>query len=248
MEQYLVKFIENNIELIENRDFEQLYLTLKLDRRCEFTETMMSIDINPLEYLTFVPQSYLRGSSTITECRVPEGITCIGNNAFIECAALTKVILPKSLKEIKPYAFSRSGITELKLPDSLSNLDVGALSRSMITSIDFPDTLNHISQNCALMCSKLKYVKLGKNTETIASKAFWGCAQLRNVELNEGLKNIEEFAFTNCISLDNIYIPSSVTRIDKTVFMYNSNIVIQCEQESFAHEYAERFDIQYQLV
>ena len=71
---------------------------------------------------------------------------------------------------------------------------------------------------------------------------------MKYVELNDSLLKIGEYTFADCTSLDSLYIPPSVTKIGKGAFDNCRNLVIQCEEESYAHNYAEKHNIEYQLV
>lgn len=70
----------------------------------ELTQILLK-KLDPLDYLTAIPNSYLAGSD-ITEFTVPDHITRIEAGAFYGCKELLKVIIPKSVSEIDMYAFA----------------------------------------------------------------------------------------------------------------------------------------------
>lgn len=47
---------------------------------------------------------------------IPEGVTCIGYAAFLECTELTEVSLPESLLIIEGWAFAKTAVEELRIP------------------------------------------------------------------------------------------------------------------------------------
>ena len=65
---------------------------------------------NPLYYATHL---YADENTEITDLAIPDGVTRIGYNTFINCIALTSVKLPKSLTEIGNYAFAGCRLTSL---------------------------------------------------------------------------------------------------------------------------------------
>ena len=75
--------------------------------------------------------------------------------------------------------------------------------------------------------------------------AFLGCNSLRSVELPEGLLAIGRGAFAYCNLLSSVSIPVSVTQISEEVFSGCDMLTLTVEQGSYAHEYAETYDIPY---
>ena len=55
---------------------------------------------------------------------IPEGVTCIGSNAFYGCKGLTGVTLPASVTSIEYLAFSESGIESVSFGGTLSDWEV----------------------------------------------------------------------------------------------------------------------------
>ena len=95
----------------------------------------------------------------ITQVVIPEGVTRIGNGAFVLCR-LTSVTLPGSLRSIGENAF-------------LCCFD--------LTSLTVPDGVTSIERCAFQSCSKLASVKLHDSVTTIDAYAFAGCDALKNV-------------------------------------------------------------------
>ncbi len=124
-----IKFIEDNIELIENNDFSILYSKLKSQPPAYIsiiTEKLYEAGIDPLQYLDHIPLYYLlytkRDSfvipnhinsisqsaflgSQLKSIIIPEGVTFIGSQSFQDCSELKSLSLPSSLKSIATNAF-----------------------------------------------------------------------------------------------------------------------------------------------
>ena len=104
------QFIESHIEDIEANDWDQLYKDILLiihrgDEVCEFTQAMLSCDINPLLYMKQVPQYYLCGNKDIKEFIIPNNIEIINRYAFIG-SQIEKIHIPPSITNIYERAFS----------------------------------------------------------------------------------------------------------------------------------------------
>jgi len=70
---------------------------------------------------------------------IPDGVTSIGDHAFIQCARLTSVTIPDSVTSIGAVAFRDCyGLKSVTIPDSITKIKMGAFSScSNLTSIIF---------------------------------------------------------------------------------------------------------------
>lgn len=106
------KFIEDNIEKIDNNRWEDLYSDL--ENKCifggwssehvgDFTAKILSAGINPLDYLTKVPRRFLFEAELEQDLRkleIPNNIDTILLGAF-HSSNLTDIILPDTIKHIE---------------------------------------------------------------------------------------------------------------------------------------------------
>ena len=105
---------------------------------------------------------------------IPEGITCIGENAFNFCDSLAAVTLPEGLTEISngTFGFCKS-LSSVELPDTLTSIgDEAFACCSSLESVRLPDTLLSIGEE-AFTLSGLKNVIFGCNIEKIGAYAFY---------------------------------------------------------------------------
>ena len=129
------------------------------------------------------------------EISIPEGVKCIGDNAFAGCFETQYFILPNSLEKIEENAFSCSGVKSITIPEGITSIEDLTFSSSDIASIVLPSSLTKIG-----------------------SMAFKGCQDLNNIIVPEGVKVIEWSAFENCKNLKSITLPSSITNIGRDAF------------------------------
>ena len=99
-------------ELFKKNEFGTLYKKLPLDLVNDFTQLMTSLDIDPLNYLEYIPKSFLAFTS-IEHLDIPKHITRISDYAFRNCYELTDIIIPNQVKRIGNWAFSRKFATAL---------------------------------------------------------------------------------------------------------------------------------------
>lgn len=106
---YEVKcFIERNILLIEEHEFEELYKRALKELPFQIgnlTTSLMDAGINPLDYSNKI-YSWMFSNSMIKQLDIPNQITEIESSAFRDCFWLTKVHIPLSIIAINEYAFS----------------------------------------------------------------------------------------------------------------------------------------------
>lgn len=116
MKKSLKSFIEENIELIENGEFEVIYsnlldpFKLNLDANSrytligDFTEALIKAGIDPAKYMKEIPPHYLGGTS-LRSYTIPNNITAIGEYAFSGYNGLTEVVIPSTVTSIGAYTF-----------------------------------------------------------------------------------------------------------------------------------------------
>ena len=107
-------FLKENSQLIKDDDFTELYKKVPyriIDDKgfmsTYLTELFNNLGINPLKYMTEVPESYMEFSNKIEVLKIPKGIEIINEGAFRGCSNLKTVYFPSTLKRIREYAFDK---------------------------------------------------------------------------------------------------------------------------------------------
>ena len=120
------EFIEKNINLIEQRRFEELYdlaMTGTIRRELlvgELTETFLNADIDPAKYMKEIPSYYLNGAEGIKYYTIPDNAISIGDYAFCYCSKLKSIMVGDSVTSIGKYAFSNcSNLPSITIPESV---------------------------------------------------------------------------------------------------------------------------------
>ena len=116
----LKRFIEENIDLINDNKFHDVYNKIKSYKfRRLFTEAMLEAEINPLNYMEVVPKRYLY-ESNIQHVDIPVGVIVIDKYAFADCRQIKEVIIPEGVIEIGEGAFYKcTSLEVLHLPSTL---------------------------------------------------------------------------------------------------------------------------------
>ena len=100
----LKEFIEDNISLIENGDFKELYKKAysinSVFNVGDLTHVLYSIGIDPLEELTYIPAAFLESCNALIEVEIPIHIEHIDESAFYDCNNIESITLPKNVIEL----------------------------------------------------------------------------------------------------------------------------------------------------
>lgn len=136
-------------------------------------------------------------TGNISRLLLADGITAVGEGAFLDSNLLTEVIFPPSVRRIRQRAFA--GCKWLRKVS-------GAFSVDRIESMAFSG------------CGRLETVELSDALRELGARAFEHCTSLQRIALPEGIEEIPERAFYRCHSLKEVRIPSTVKKIGKEAF------------------------------
>lgn len=143
---------------------------------------------------------YCEDIKTVT---ISEGITTIGQEAFVGCENITSVKMPSSLTKIGDGAF---------------------VACSNLKTVTIPEGVTSIGSEAFCDCVRLISIDLPSSVTSIGYAAFGDCTSLEKVVIPEGVKTIEYNLFYGCTNLEDVTIPSSVTYIGSKAFSGCSNL------------------------
>ncbi len=132
-------------------------LTWSFDVETGVLEIIGSGDMFDYNGESRAPWSYYPNIKTI---KINDGVTSIGDHAFVGCGNIADVTIPNSVTNIGSYAFSDCYMLQgLTIPEGVTNIEYGAFS----------------------CCFGIKSVTLPKSVTSIGNAAFEYCAELENV-------------------------------------------------------------------
>ncbi|MBQ6323160.1 MAG: leucine-rich repeat protein [Lachnospiraceae bacterium] len=152
------------------------------------------------------------------EVKVPDGMVCIGEEAFAFCTHVTDVILPEGVWLIERKAFYRSGIRNISLPESMKRIEELAFAHTPLIGIDIPDQTQNVGNRAFFEAAHLERAKLPEGMISLEPETFSGCVSLKEVVFPAGLKYIQGRAFENCISLERIRLPEKLVAAWRRAF------------------------------
>jgi hypothetical protein len=205
----------------------------------------------PVEYLTYT-KAYNDSTGsyeiTITDCltsiqgdfAVPSYIenapvVVIADSAFENCAGLTSIKLPDTLREIKSnFAFRGcTGLKSVEFGNGLIAIGGEAFENCVsLTDVVIPDSVTRSYSTSGLEgkafknCTSLEHVVIGKGLgsrnytypEQIQLETFYGCTKLKYVEMYDNITHIGTSAFQGCIALESISYSKNLVQIGSDCF------------------------------
>ena len=116
---------------------------------------------------------------------IPEGVTAIGDNAFLRMSSLSSVVIPDSVVTLGSDAFYMcGGITSVKLGKNLETIGSGAFELVSMKEIDIPASVKSIGAKAFAECAYLVSLTIPTTVETLGfSIVDSECTALKTVEL-----------------------------------------------------------------
>ena len=135
----------------------------------------------------------------IIEIAINDGISSIGDRAFIDFAKLQSISIPQSVTTVGAYALN------------------GCIS---LETIHLPDNLRIIGTNAFAYCHNLINITIPNTVASIGGAAFWDCENLTSIVIPEGITSLENNMFYHCYALSEVTLPNSLRTISSGAFMY----------------------------
>ena len=173
-----------------------------------------------------IPKSLRKfGRSSFSNCHwlstnplvIPEGVTSIPPQCFINCQCFKELVLPSTLNTIKELAFYNTRVEKVNFPEGLEHIKAAAFYGCDLIEAILPGTLKELSDGTFSMCPKLKEIKIAEGITKIPFDFVSYCQSLEKVNIPKSVTVIEDDAFSTC-SLDSIVFPATIEYIGKGAF------------------------------
>ncbi len=143
---------------------------------------------------------------------VVTGGTAVGLNAFMGCAYIKNIELPRTITTVDAHAFDNTYIESASVPSAA----VTALPKASLTDVTV--ICGSLGGKAFDGFTALKTACLRGDVQVIGNSAFAGCSALESVEFCDGVEEMLEYAFRNCVALKSIKLPDTVTSVASYAF------------------------------
>lgn len=194
----------------------------------EYCKAMTSITLP--DSLKTIGFAAFRHCESLTKLILPDGVETIDDEAFRGCFALTEIGLGHSLISLGNYVFGESGIKKVVLPKTVTEIKSCAFGsganelEELIVEEGNPKF--HSVDNCVIEIDsktlvggcKTSVIPADGSVTAIGKQAFSSCGKLPAITIPEGVTSIGESAFYHCASLATIDLPASLASVGKGAF------------------------------
>lgn len=136
-----------------------------------------------------------------------------GANLYINNEIVKKVVIPSTVTEIKPFAFSNSSITSITIPDSVTKIGRGAFEKcSKLKAVFYEGSIES-------WC-KIDFDGSFANPATNPkAKLYINGKRVKNVVIPSTVTEIKPYTFDSC-KLTSVTLPDTVTSIGEMAFAH----------------------------
>ncbi|MCD7777695.1 MAG: leucine-rich repeat protein [Clostridiales bacterium] len=193
-----------------------------------------------IDYTSYSSVPWYSYRDNITSAVIKDGVTSIGQYAFLECTNLTSITYSGNIINIGDYAFAYcSKLTEISLSDTVESIGIGVFEGcSSLTNIYIDENnMSYVSDEGVLYNADLTEIicypagktstdfTIPNSVTSIGSEAFYRCSNLESITIPENVINIGNLAFEFCSGLESIIVPDSVTYIGNFAFCGCTNMI-----------------------
>ena len=147
---------------------------------------------------------------------VPEGVTSIGNYAFIGCDTLTGIVIPEGVTKIGYCAFNNcENLTSVVLPSTLESLGKDAFS--------YCDNLTNIEDKSGKFIKNVDGILYGYSTDGLQIICVLESAS-GEISIVEGVTEIPNYLFLDNGRITGIIVPEGVSKVGEGAFMGCNNL------------------------
>ena len=149
---------------------------------------------------------WMDARQSIRKIVVSEGITSIGDRAFVGLRSLESVSLADSVRTIGTSAFSGSSLRSVVLPAEMDTIGNSAFSGCFsLDAITMPKRLGALGEYVFGHAEGLKSIVIPDGVQTLSLYLFSTDWRLKSVVIPASVKTIESEAFYACCSLSDVW-------------------------------------------
>lgn len=153
-----------NLKSINLQDCTNL-TSVEIDQSVTFVNFEGCTSLQNIELPPSIVSIYCEKCTNLKSITLYDGITTIGERAFLGCESLESIILPDTVESIKKHAFSGcKSLKTIKMSSSCTSIESEAFMHcSSLERIDIPDGMKTVYFTVFEGCTSLKEITIGKS-------------------------------------------------------------------------------------
>ena len=122
-------------------------------------------------------------NESVKQVIIGDGVTTIGEWAFLDCSSLTSVTIPNSVTTIGKRAFSDCPyLTSVTIGNGVTTIGGMAFYRCFsLTSVTIPNSVTTIGSGAFSDCRSLTSITIPNSVTTIGNSAFYYCNEIKQI-------------------------------------------------------------------
>jgi len=190
--------------------------------------------------VTHIGDGAFADCGSLTDLRIPAGVTSIGWTAFSGCTALKSidvapenayyrsedgVLFNKWKTVLLRYPPGKAG--DYAVPKGITKIDRAAFSGcGGLTAVSIPEGVGEIGLCTFHSCTRLTAVAIPGTVMRIGDSAFNRCDSLTDLRLDVGVTHIGQYAFAYCKNLTGIYFRGDAPALAEGAFLHAARATV----------------------
>ena len=150
-------------------------------------------------------------NSNVKSVVIPNSVTTIAANAFMQCKQLEKIDIPDSIEDIGEGAFAYcTNLVGFKIPSKITHIKKKTFYWCTKLDISIPEGITYIGETAFCM-TQTSEITLSKSVKELGRGAFDLCA-CRKVEILGDILSFSDRVFRGCNNLGEFVVPNDHPR------------------------------------
>lgn len=166
--------------------------------------------------------------ANLTEIIFPNSVKCIGSYAFDRCAELSSIKMSENISRIDSWAFGYTGscnkLNRIELPNKVIDISSTAFRKTGYAQGNWENGMLYIGNHLVDVSNGIEYCEVRDGTIDIAWAAFEDCINLKIVSIPDSVIHIGKYLTYNCFNLKKIYFEGSESQWKECVDLPNSDL------------------------
>ena len=170
--------------------------------------------------VTAIGDEAFLNNKTMIHVLIPDSVKSIGNSAFEGCTSLTEITLPDTVTTIQDHAFKNcTALKTINWSKSITDIQSYAFENcDALTKLDIPNTVTNIGTGAFYECGGFTDIAVPNSVKSLGSRAFENCDALAKVSISHSVTSMGEKAFYDCDALTDVKLGTGITQIPTSCF------------------------------